>query len=94
MASKMPAGRLSLIAFVALLALLGLTSLRSLEPAIDLPTFSEGKVRDADGPVPAALVRWKAGRPGVLTDALGRFRLPKREAASMRLTVSKEGYLR
>jgi hypothetical protein len=88
----MPAGRLSLIAFVCLLALLGFTGFRSLAPETESRAFLQGEVRDADGPVDGARVRWKGQALATRTDAQGRFSLLERGTDADRVTAWKMGY--
>src|SRR5439155_27076444 len=52
-----------------------------------------GEVHDERGPVAGARVRFKGAAEAVLTDAEGRFRLPRGTQASARVTAWKEGYL-
>jgi hypothetical protein len=51
----------------------------------------EGEVRDDHGPVAAARVRYKGTAISTVTDAAGRFQLPRRRPGG-RLTAWKEGY--
>src|SRR5437660_1230764 len=59
-----------------------------LMPPLSAPRLI-GHVRDAAGPVPGALVRFKGEPNAVRTDRDGRFALPQRPG---RVTASKAGY--
>jgi hypothetical protein len=64
------------------------------EAAIELDQSGSisGRVRDADGPVAQARVRYQGTSEAVLSDEEGRFRLPKQPGTSARVTAWKEGY--
>lgn len=54
-------------------------------------SFVEGQVRDDDGPIASAQVRYQSDSTHTATDADGRFRLP-RHTPPCRVTAWKEGY--
>ena len=62
---------------------------RWFHPELDLL----GQVRGEGGPVAGARVRFKGDAHAVLTDADGRFRLPRRAGRLPTVTAWKEGYL-
>src|SRR5438094_940338 len=56
------------------------------------PGLVVGSVRDADQPVPGAVVRFQGDPFAVRTDARGRFPLPTRRGNGETITAAKEGY--
>jgi Cytochrome c554 and c-prime len=55
--------------------------------------FMEGIVRDERGPLAGAVVRYQTTQRSVHSEASGRFRLPRTDGQSARVTAWKEGYL-
>jgi hypothetical protein len=82
-------GRLSLIALIFLLGLLGYWGFRLFTPE---PDAVLGEVRDENGPLPGALVRFKGQTSAAHTDEQGRFRLRTRGTDEETVTAWKDGY--
>src|SRR5262245_8414332 len=79
--------RLRFLPFLLLLLLPGSETV----PRVPSVCLITGQVRDADGPLPGALVRFKGNPLAVHTDTAGRFQLPHSPGAK-RITAWKSGY--